>query len=49
VPADAGGDRFLGGGKFLPFSPWRGLKLVGCLYRVDLLGQLGTDWPFLFF
>ena len=47
-PPDAGGDRFLGGGMFLPVALGRGLNRVGGLESLDLLGQFGNARPFLF-
>ena len=46
LPADAGGDRLLGGGVLLPDALRRGLDAVRGLECFDLFGQLGNAWPF---
>jgi hypothetical protein len=46
--ANAGSDRFLGGGVFLSVPLRLGLNRVGGLHGFDLLGQIGNAWPFLF-
>jgi hypothetical protein len=47
-PPDAGGDRFLGVGMFLPIALGRALDRVSGFDRLDLLGYFGNARPFLF-